>query len=141
MKIDHYIMDEKELMALIQQGEGYNLEFKESISDNLGKEICALANANGGKILIGVDDKGKVVGVIDSNKLRSEIQSIARNLNPHFSVIIDYIGKVLVITVPEGNNKPYSVGGKFYLRNGTNSQQLERDEIRSFFEKEGIILF
>lgn len=43
-----------------QEGEGYNFEFKESYSPNLAKEICAMANATGGKNLIGVTDDGKI---------------------------------------------------------------------------------
>jgi ATP-dependent DNA helicase RecG len=33
------------------------------------------------------------------------------------------------------------VNGKFYVRDGTNSQQLKRDEIRRFFQEEGLISF
>jgi ATP-dependent DNA helicase RecG len=44
-------MDIEELKFLITQGEGYKLEFKESFSDAIGKEICAFANSKGGKIL------------------------------------------------------------------------------------------
>ena len=47
----------------------------------------------------------------------------------------------MVIHVSEGINKPYSVNGKFFIRYGTNSQQLTRDEIREFFQKEGLILW
>jgi ATP-dependent DNA helicase RecG len=41
--------------------------------------------------------------------------------------------------VPDGNKKPYSVGRKFFIREGSNSQQLSRDEIREFFFKENLI--
>ena len=53
-------MNNKELDFLIQEGEGFNLEFKESYNSNLAREICAMANANGGKVLIGVTDDGKI---------------------------------------------------------------------------------
>ena len=54
-------MKDKELKFLLQEGEGFNLEFKEKDKD-LSKEICAFANANGGKILVGVTDDGKING-------------------------------------------------------------------------------
>lgn len=38
-------MTKEELDFLIQQGEGYNLEFKEGYNSSLAREICALANA------------------------------------------------------------------------------------------------
>jgi ATP-dependent DNA helicase RecG len=134
-------MNKKELDLLIQQGEGYNLEFKESIPNDLARTICGFANGNGGKILIGVNDKGTIKGVNDSNRLRSQIQDIARHLSPNFAVGVEVIDSVIVITIPEGTNKPYSAQGKFFMRYGSTTQQLERDEIKEFFEKEGLILF
>jgi ATP-dependent DNA helicase RecG len=46
-----------------------------------------------------------------------------------------------MITVPEGKEKPYATNGHFYLRQGTNSQQMNRNEIRGFFQEEGLVLF
>ncbi len=133
-------MDKKELDFLLKEGEGYNLEFKETDS-NLAKEICALANASGGKVLLGVTDQGEIKGVTITNKFKSEITDLARNFDPKFHVTLEVMDNILVINVPEGKNKPYSVNGKFYLRYGPNSQQLGRDEIRDLFYKEGSIKF
>ncbi|PIN76891.1 transcriptional regulator [Candidatus Woesearchaeota archaeon CG10_big_fil_rev_8_21_14_0_10_36_11] len=133
-------MNKKELDFLLKEREGYNLEFKETDS-NLAKEICALANANGGKVLLGVTDEGKIKGVNITNKFKSQITDLARNFDPKFQVTLEEIDKILVVNVPEGKNKPYSANGKFHLRIGPNSQQLSRDEIREFFLKEGLILW
>lgn len=43
---------------LIKLGEGYHLEFKENIDKSLAREVCAFANSSGGKIILGVTDKG-----------------------------------------------------------------------------------
>ena len=134
-------MDKKELQALIKQGESFNLEFKESASDNFGKEMCAFANANGGKILIGVSDDGKIKGITDSNRIRSQIQNIAHSLNPHFNVEIDVVDKVFVVKVAEGKDQPYSFKGQYFIRHGSNSQQLDREGIREFFEYVGFTPF
>ncbi len=133
-------MNKKELEFLISEGEGYNLEFKETDS-NLAKEICAFANATGGKILVGVTDDGKVKGVKITNRLKSQITDLARNFDPKLNIEIEEFENVLVINVPEGKNKPYSVNGKFFMRYGPNSQQLGRDEIRELFHKEGLVMF
>ena len=45
---------------LISLGEGFTAEFKRSVTSDLGRDICAFANATGGTILIGVGDNGKV---------------------------------------------------------------------------------
>ena len=39
-------MNKKEFQLILEQGEGYNLEFQESVNDSLGKEMCAFATAN-----------------------------------------------------------------------------------------------
>jgi len=134
-------MNNKELDFLIQEGEGFNLEFKESYNSNIAKEICAMANANGGKVLIGVTDDGKMKPATLSNKLKSEIQDLVRKFDPSFSVEISEFEGVIIIDVPEGKKKPYSTGGKFYMRQGACSQQLTRDEIRDLFMDEGLIRF
>jgi len=135
------MLTKKELQFIVEQGEGYNTEFKLSYTSNLAKEICAMANATGGKILIGVTDDGNIKPIRVTNKLKSEIQNLVRNFDPSFNVILEESGGVLIVDVPEGNEKPYSVGGKFYLRQGANSQQLSRNEIRNFFIQEGLIMF
>ncbi|MAF99316.1 MAG: transcriptional regulator [Nanoarchaeota archaeon] len=73
--------------------------------------------------------------------VKSQITDLARNFDPKFQITLEEVENVLVVNVPEGTNKPYSVGGKFYLRYGPNSQQLSRDEIREFFQKEGLVLW
>ena len=124
---------------LIALGEGFTTEFKRSMPSDLGREICAFANATGGVILIGVDDAGTVVGVGDHNRLKSQVQSIARSSDPPVAVEVENLGDVLCVTVPEQHGKPYSFGGRFYIREGATCQQMSRDEIRDFFFEEGLI--
>lgn len=134
-------MNQEAVSNLLALGEGFTTEFKRSGALNLGREICAFANATGGVILIGVTDAGEVVGVGDHNRLKSEVQSSARSAEPPIAVDVESIGEVLCITVPEQHSKPYAFGGKFFIREGATSQQMARDEIREFFFKEGLIHF
>ena len=134
-------MNKNEVEFLLKEGEGYNLEFKENDSSDLAKEICAFANATGGKILLGVTDKGEIKGINITNRLKSQIIDIARNFDPKLEISVEEVGNVLVVNIQEGKNKPYSVNGKFFMRYGPNSQQLGRDEIRELFNKEGLIKF
>ena len=64
---------------LIQRGEGTTLEFKENLSSSFAREVVALANTIGGKILLGVSDDGSMIGVKDTNSLRARVQDVARN--------------------------------------------------------------
>ena len=127
------------LSDLIALGEGFTTEFKRSLPSDLGREICAFANATGGVILIGVDDAGTVVGVPDHNRLKSQVQSVARSADPPVAVDMESVGEALLVTVPEQHGKPYSFGGRFFIREGATCQQLSRNEIRDFFFKEGLI--
>ena len=134
-------MNDVALSNLTALGEGFTVEFKRSLPSNLGAEICAFANATGGVILLGVTDDGEIVGIGNHNKLKSQVQTTARSADPPIAVEVESLRNVLGVTVPEQHGKPYSFGGRFYIREGANCQQMARDEIREFFYKEGLIRF
>src|SRR5665811_2478147 len=66
--------------------ESQNIEWKESWRDEYLKWVCGFANAKGGKIYIGKDDKGKVVGVANFEKLMEDIPNKITN---HLGVVAD----------------------------------------------------
>ena len=134
-------MNRQALSDLIAQGEGFTTEFKCSMPSDLGREICTFANASGGVILLGVTDQGDIVGVANHSKLKSQVRSITRSAEPPIKLEVASIASVLCVTVPVQYNKPYSFGGKFFMREGANSQQLSREEIRELFYAEGLIYF
>lgn len=53
--------------------ESQNIEYKQSWRDEYLKWICGFANASGGKIYIGIDDNGCVVGLPEAKKLMEDI--------------------------------------------------------------------
>jgi len=117
------------------------LEYKESFSSSLARELVAFANSAGGKILLGVRNDGTVIGVRDSNDLRARIQDIARNCDPPVNVVVESVGKVLAVTVRESESKPVQCREGFFWRQGASTQKLSRDEIREFFRSEGTVRF
>lgn len=131
----------KDLDVILSEGESYTVEFKESADKSLPSEVCAFANASGGRVFIGVDDSGRVVGTDVSNSARSRVQDTINQIEPHLNVNIEILGNIIVIIVPEGNHKPYSCSRGFYLRSGPNSQKLERDSIIEFFQSEGRVRY
>lgn len=134
-------MRTSDLDILLHEGEGSMLEYKESFSSSMARELVAFANSAGGKILIGVRDDGTVCGVQDSNDLRAKIQDIARNCDPPVKVLVEPVGKVVVVHVREGDSKPVQCREGFFWRQGAGAQKLSRDEIRDFFRSEGSIRF
>ena len=81
-------MTDKDIKNFILTGEGYHIEFKQALDKSLIDTICAFANSSGGRIFMGVTDKGKVKGIDTSNRTRSKIQNILNQLQPKLSVTV-----------------------------------------------------
>ena len=123
-------MDKKEFDFILQEGEGLKVEFKESFDGkSIAKEIVAFANSEGGRIILGVSDKGEIKGIKITNRLKSQIQDIVRNCDPEIKISLEAFENTLIINVEEGKNKPYRCGDGFFVRIGANSQKMKRDEI------------
>lgn len=56
-------------------GESQTIELKESWRDEYIRWICGFANAQGGRLIIGKNDKGAVLGVANVKKLLEDIPS------------------------------------------------------------------
>jgi len=54
-----------DIEELISRGESQSLEFKKSLrlKDEIGETISAFSNLDGGVVLVGVSDRGGVLGV------------------------------------------------------------------------------
>ena len=66
--------------------ESQNIEWKETWRDEYLKWICGFANAQGGVLEIGKNDRGEVVGVKDVLRLLEEISNKAQAL---LGVVVD----------------------------------------------------
>ena len=55
------------------KGESQHIEYKETWRDEYIKWVSGFANADGGKLYIGINDKGEVTGVADAKKLLEDI--------------------------------------------------------------------
>ena len=102
-------------------------------TEKIGKSICALLNAQGGWMIIGVDDKHNCIG-IENPGVEKEIQNeITNNLFPLPLVYVQkesYQGKdVILITVIKGSLAPYSYKNKYYINNGNAVVTPSPDEI------------
>jgi len=139
-------MTPQQIQSLIQQGEGYNVEFKQSASKEIAEEICAFANAAGGTLLIGVDDKGVIIGASLDNQNKSRLQDTLKKIEPNFPVTISEVKiqdkTVIAIECQSGNQKPYTVSGAIIIRNGPNSEKITSvQRMRDFFQQSDRIFF
>lgn len=108
---------------LSEIAEGQRLELKAGgvNPEQIGKEVCAFANADGGTVLIGVEESLKVVGVDDAESLCSELrQVIDQGLSPSLPVSITTIRvqevDVIAIDVPQGSSRPYTWKRAIFVR-------------------------
>ncbi|MCK5025965.1 MAG: putative DNA binding domain-containing protein [Nanoarchaeota archaeon] len=135
------IMHPKGLQQILEEGEGQFIEFKEDLDKSLSKEIVAFANASGGQIFLGINDKNRVKGIRITNKIKSQIIDIGKNCDPRIFLKLEELNSILIVNVSESENKPHQCSSGFYLRLGSNSQKLSRDEILEFCIKENKIRF
>ena len=107
--------------------ETQNIEYKQNWHEEYLKWICGFANAQGGVIFIGVDDKGKVCGVGDAKRLMEEIPNKVRDLlgivvdvNIHKEQDLEYL-EIVVEPYPY----PISYKGQYHYRSGSTKQELK----------------
>jgi ATP-dependent DNA helicase RecG len=146
-------MTEIELLSLIAAGESETVEFKREMdrAERLAKEFVALANRQGGVVLIGVDDDHTVYGVTLQPGYEEWIANVgAQTIDPPLPLTCE-VGNVqektvLVVHVPRGLHKPHCVREgehKFtvYIRHGTTSRPATREEIGSLYQEGGVLDF
>lgn len=137
-----------ELLEIINGGENYYIEFKEEQvkAKDLGEEIVAFANSEGGTIIIGVADDGSIKGV-SNDKIEETIMNICRNnvvpnIIPNFEILSIEDKKIVILGIPKGLSKPYStVDNKYYIRVGTTKRIASREELLRLFEGNGSLHF
>lgn len=115
--------------------ESQNIEYKESWRDEYLKWICGFANAQGGTIYIGKDDKGTVVGVKDSKKLMEDIPNKIQN---KLGIVADVnlfeengLAYIEIVVAPW--SFPVNIDGEYHYRSGSTKQLLRGECIDKFF--------
>jgi ATP-dependent DNA helicase RecG len=114
-----------------------NIEYKSTWRDEFLKVICAFANTNGGKLLVGVNDNGEVIGLKDIKKLMEDIPNktiqllgIVPKVRLRKSKGIEYLN----IEV-ESSPVPISYQGSYYVRSGSTKQELKGTALQHFLLK------
>jgi ATP-dependent DNA helicase RecG len=107
--------------------EHQHVEWKESWRDEYQKWICGFANADGGILEIGRDDRGRVVGVQDAVRLLVDIPNKVRDI---LGIMVDVNlfeenGKEFVQIGVEAYPNPISYKGEYYYRSGSTNQMLK----------------
>ena len=114
--------------------EKQNIEYKQSWHDDYLKWVCGFANAQGGIIFVGKDDKGNIVGLHDFKRLMDEIPNKIKNtigitseVNLH-----EEAGKHFIEIVTHPYSVPISLRGRYYYRSGSTKQELTGASLNEF---------
>ena len=111
--------------------ESKTLEFKEKISNSFLKTVSAFANYNTGKIIFGISDDGKIVGIDNIKDSIINIENkINDSINPKVDFSIESVKNTIELTVYRGNHRPYLYRGIAYKRNDTASLPVDQLEHR-----------
>lgn len=120
-------------MGAIYNKKGSGIYPKPLLDDYL-EWICGFANAQGGKIYIGCNDDGEVVGLSNTRKLLEDIPNKIRNA---MSIVVDVNllmqdGKEYIEIVVPQYPVAISCKGVYYYRSGSTMQTLSGPELESF---------
>jgi len=139
----------KEVQALYEQGEGPTLEFKsENVKPSkLAETLIALANAQGGTVLIGVNGRtGELDGVRNPRQAREMAIEAALLCEPQLILPLPEVVKVkrksiLVIAIPAGLPNVYSLHGRYLARVGSLNKPIPAATLRRLLIERGEITF
>ena len=114
--------------------ENHSIEWKESWHDDYLKWICGFANAQGGRLIIGKNDQGKVVGLANAEKLLEDLPNKIRDL---LGIMVDVNlksenGKDYLEIDVEPYPTPINLRGRYYTRSGSTKQELKGAALSKF---------
>lgn len=149
-------MNKQKLLYLISKGESTKIDFKlklsldtESTRKEFSKDISAIANTRSGRgyLIFGVEDKTKkIVGIDPLDFLEEQLQQIiASRVDPPIPINVDIINlenkDLAIVTIFNSNQRPHQMweNGAFYIRRGTTTDIMRKDEIASMIHEYGLL--
>ena len=128
--------------------ESMNIELKEILTSELKKEVVAFANTCDGTIYIGINDKGEVIGIENSDDVIERAGASIRNaikpdITMYVTLNVEQIENknVIVIRVQRGISRPYYIAEKglkpsgVYIRQGNSPVPASEEYIRQMIKE------
>lgn len=141
-------MTETELRLLIARDEELRIEFKldSEKQTQLAEVMAAMANSQGGWLLVGVQDDGIIVGVKRPKIIIDRLNQAADTVVPSLlgrvkveSIETDDYRIVVAAYIPQGLQAIYSVGGVYRIRIGSYNRLLTFDQAQAMAYRWGIL--
>lgn len=128
--------------------ESETIELKEVVVDEIKKEIIAFANSDGGKLYIGVQDDGTIVGLDDPDGVSLQISNMVRDaIKPdvtmflHYETIEEEGKEIVAVDIQRGTGRPYYLAKKgmrpegVYVRQGYSAVPATETAIRHMIKE------
>jgi ATP-dependent DNA helicase RecG len=117
--------------------ENQHIEYKRVWKDEYLKWVCGFANAQGGKMIIGIADDGAVIGV---SHIHQRLEDIPNKIVMMLGIVptINHVvleGKDIIEINIEHSNIPIAYRGVFYFRSGATNQELRGVALQQFLMK------
>jgi ATP-dependent DNA helicase RecG len=128
--------------------ESETVELKAIAVEDIKKEIIAFANCRGGKLYVGVQNDGTVLGLENPDETSLQISNMVRDaIKPdltmflHYETLVADGKKILVIDIQQGTEKPYYIAKKglrpegVYVRQGYSSVPATNTAIQGMIKE------
>ena len=128
--------------------ESETVELKTIVVEDIKKEIVAFANCEGGKLYIGVQDDGTVLGLDDPDSASLQISNMVRDaIKPDLTMFLHYETltvdekKIVSVDIQQGTDRPYYIAKKglrpegVYVRQGFSSVPATNTAIRRMIKE------
>jgi ATP-dependent DNA helicase RecG len=127
--------NERLIKNLVKEGQNEQLEFKLVVQkDSIARNLCAFLNANGGRVLVGVSENGKIEGIQNAVEYKQEMQEFLINAivpDAPITISVEIVDQkeLLSFKVWGGNKQPYIYDGSIYYRKGIRTQKATSKEV------------
>lgn len=127
-------MISKRIQAILSSLESEDQEFFETLDKKaVAQTACAFLNASGGRIVIGADANGNLVGLSNRNPEKQLRDVLTKSILPAsmWTITVERSeqGRIVVIDIPNGVNKPYIIDGTIWYRNQSNTRIATPDDV------------
>lgn len=133
--------------------ESLNLEYKRELDERkneIAKDISAFANARGGKIIYGVEEKDGLpssINWIESKGVKEKIENvILTHIQPEIKGFDIYSIEnsdnhsqaIFVVDIPESSDAPHMADYRYYIRRNFKSEPMEDFEVKNAIFRKGL---